>query len=136
MLQRFQPFPDRAAAVTFLDGTPTAEAWAADLEQRADGFWPRFDAQVMETTIRAVADEARWAQWESITAPTLLVTGDRGYADPEELRRMRELRPEVDHQVIANAGHDAHLDQPEEWHRILRTFLVSPPLQPGGRGTR
>jgi pimeloyl-ACP methyl ester carboxylesterase len=41
------PFPSREAAYAFLGGAPLAEAWAADLEERADGFWPRFAAGVM-----------------------------------------------------------------------------------------
>jgi pimeloyl-ACP methyl ester carboxylesterase len=117
------PFADEAAAVEFLGATPVAEAWARDLEARADGRWPRFDADVMEAAIRAVADEARWAEWQSITAPTLLVRGDRGNVDERELRRMLELRPEVEQAVIADAGHDAHLDQPAAWHEVLRGFL-------------
>jgi len=117
------PFADEAAAVAFLGATPTAEAWARDLEARADGRWPRFDADVLETAIRAVADTARWDEWRSVTAPTLLVRGDRGYTDERELGRMLELRPGVEQAVIVDAGHDAHLDQPAAWQRILRAFL-------------
>jgi pimeloyl-ACP methyl ester carboxylesterase len=117
------PFADEAAAVAFLGATPTAEAWARDLEVRADGRWPRFDADVVEAAIRAVADTARWDEWQSVTAPTLLVRGDRGNTDEGELRRMLDLRPDVEQAVISDAGHDAHLDQPAAWQRILRGFL-------------
>jgi pimeloyl-ACP methyl ester carboxylesterase len=117
------PFADKAAAVAFLGATPTAEAWARDLEVRADGRWPRFDADVVEAAIRAVADTARWDEWQSVTAPTLLVRGDRGNTDEGELRRMLDLRPDVEQAVISDAGHDAHLDQPAAWQRILRGFL-------------
>jgi pimeloyl-ACP methyl ester carboxylesterase len=100
-----------------------AEAWGRDLEQRADGWWPRFDADVMETTIRGVADVARWDEWQSITAPTLLVWGGRNKGDEAERSRMIELRPDVEQATIADAGHDAHLDQPAEWLSLLRGFL-------------
>jgi pimeloyl-ACP methyl ester carboxylesterase len=118
------PFADTAAAVDFLGSTPTAEAWANDLEARADGLWPRFDADIMQTTIRAVADVARWDEWQRSTVPTLLVRGDRGTVDAAELSRMLELRPAVREVVIPAAGHDAHLDQPVAWLAILRAFLA------------
>ena len=55
-----RPFPSRAAAVEHLGGTPLAHAWARDLDQRADGFWPRFDPDVMQAAIAAVVQTARW----------------------------------------------------------------------------
>jgi len=100
-----------------------AVAWAADLAVREDGLWPRFDADVMETAIRGVAASARWDAWAAVTAPTLLVRGDRGNVGADELSRMIELRPGVDQAVIGDAGHDAHLDQPAAWQAILRNFL-------------
>jgi pimeloyl-ACP methyl ester carboxylesterase len=118
------PFASPAAAVEFLGGTPMAEAWGRDLESRADGWWPRFDPDVMETTIRAVADVARWDEWQSITVPTLLVRGGLNKVDEQELGRQLELRPEVEQAVIAEAGHDAHLDQPAAWISVLKDFLA------------
>jgi pimeloyl-ACP methyl ester carboxylesterase len=117
------PFAEPADAVRFLGGGPMAEAWGRDLESRADGWWPRFDPDVMETTIRGVADVARWDEWQRITAPTLLVFGGRNKRDEAELRRMIELRPDVEQATIADAGHDAHLDQPAAWLAVLRDFL-------------
>jgi pimeloyl-ACP methyl ester carboxylesterase len=119
-----RPFASRAAAVSFLGGTPTAEAWAADLEERADGFHPRFDADVMEAAIRPVAATARWAEWAAVTAPTLLIRGGRGTCPPEEDARMRALRPEAGYAVIPDAGHDAHLDQPAAWLDLLGAGLA------------
>ncbi|GAA3454475.1 alpha/beta fold hydrolase [Dactylosporangium matsuzakiense] len=118
------PFPSAAAAVSFLGTTPTAHAWAADLEQHPDGLRPRFDADMMEAAIRPVAAEARWAQWQAVRAPTLLIRGERGTCPPEEDARMRALRPGVRYATIADAGHDAHLDQPEAWLTLLRAALT------------
>ncbi|WP_433199793.1 alpha/beta fold hydrolase [Dactylosporangium sp. CS-047395] len=117
------PFASRAAAEEFLGGTATARAWAADLEPTPDGLRPRFDADVMEAAIRPVAAEARWDEWSSITAPTLLIRGSRGTCPPEEDARMRSLRPSVGYEVIADAGHDAHLDQPAAWLDLLNREL-------------
>jgi pimeloyl-ACP methyl ester carboxylesterase len=113
------PFEDRAAAVEFLGGTPTAVAWAADLQRHEDGLRPRFDADVMQAAIEPVAARARWDEWRSVTAPTLLIRGANGTCPPAEDARMRELRPDTGYAVIPDAGHDAHLDQPEAWLELL-----------------
>jgi pimeloyl-ACP methyl ester carboxylesterase len=119
------PFADRAAAVAHLGGTPTARALAADLDETPDGLRPRFDADVMEAAIAPVAAEARWAEWSSIAAPTLLVRGDRGTVPADEDARMRAERPDVRHAVIAGAGHDAHLDAPAAWQALLALYVSS-----------
>ena len=47
------PFPDRAAAVEFFGGPSLwAEAWADGLEQRDDGWWPRFELAEIVRTLR------------------------------------------------------------------------------------
>jgi pimeloyl-ACP methyl ester carboxylesterase len=117
------PFPDVDSAVTFLGSTPTAWSWARDMEQRADGLWPRFDANVMRAAITAVAEEARWAEWQNVKAPTLLVRGQHGTIPADEVQRMLTMRPDVEHVVVPGAGHDVHLDQPDAWMSILRTYL-------------
>ncbi|MGX6604090.1 alpha/beta fold hydrolase [Micromonosporaceae bacterium Da 78-11] len=116
------PFADEAAALGFLGDTAIGRAWTADLERRPDGLWPRFDAEVMETAIRGVAETARWAQWAAVTAPTLVMHGAEGNQDPTEVRRMLTM-PGVRHVVVADAGHDVHLDQPTVTYELIRDFL-------------
>ena len=117
------PFPDEDAAVAFLGSTPTARAWASDMERRDGGLWPRFDADVLAGAIRGVASTARWAEWQRITAPTLLVHGETGYADAAETDRMLRLRPDVRRVVVPGAGHDVHLDRPERCRALVTGFL-------------
>ena len=117
------PFPSRTAAVEFLGATSLARAWAEDLEHRADGYWPRFDPDVMETAIRGVAATAQWADWQRVRAPTLLVLGADSRIPDDEVTRMGELRPDLELVTIPDSGHDAHLDQPEVWRRLLGEFL-------------
>lgn len=118
------PFPSRQAALAFLGGAPLAEAWAADLEERADGFWPRFDAGVMVAAISAVA-VPRWAEWASVTAPTLAVYGGNGMfpeaSKDEFVRRGRDVT-RVD---LPGASHDAHLDAFDAWMAALRGFVLA-----------
>ena len=77
----------------------------------------------MIPAIRAVADVARWPEWETLSVPTLMITGERGNQDERERRRMLELRPDVTHVVVPDAGHDVHLDQPAACAALVRDFL-------------
>jgi pimeloyl-ACP methyl ester carboxylesterase len=117
------PFPDRESAVSFLGSTATARAWAQDLEMRDDGYWPRFDPDILESAITAVADQARWTEWGQITAPTLMVLAERSAIDPDEVQRMQAARAQVGHVVVPDCGHDVHLDQPGRWAAILGDYL-------------
>jgi pimeloyl-ACP methyl ester carboxylesterase len=77
----------------------------------------------MRNAIDAVAEMARWTEWRQVQAPTLLVRGQSGTTTTAEVEHMLALRPDVQHTVIPDAGHDAHLDQHSAWVKILRDFL-------------
>ncbi|MFB7949390.1 alpha/beta fold hydrolase [Kitasatospora phosalacinea] len=117
------PFPDRAAAVAFFGGGPCGEAWADGLEPRPDGWWPRFDAEVMVASIAPLAARDHWADWAALTCPTLLVLGQHGIVPPAETDRMLTLRPEVRAVGLPGAGHDVHLERPGELHRLVSELL-------------
>lgn len=116
------PFADEAAAAAFLGDRAITGAWIAGFERRADGLYPRFDADVMEAAIRPVAATARWAEWARVTAPTLLVHGSEDEQDPAEVRRMT-AKPGVEQIVVAGAGHDVHLEQPDRTAQLVRDFI-------------
>lgn len=116
---------DRVTTSDFLGTEPTARSWIRDLEQREDGLWPRFEPDVMHAAIAAVAQRARWQDWQLVKAPTLLVYGQSGTIQASEVRRMRDLRPKVTHVVIPDAGHDLHLEQHDAWIQALTGFLES-----------
>ncbi|MFE2265241.1 alpha/beta fold hydrolase [Streptomyces griseosporeus] len=113
-------FPTREDAESFLGH----EAWAAGLTQREDGHWhPRFDPRKMIEAVTELATHDYWQDWSHITCPTLLIRGDRGTTPPEEATEMRARRPEMRVEVIPDGGHDVHLDQPGQVHRVVRAFL-------------
>ncbi|WP_327038008.1 alpha/beta hydrolase [Micromonospora maris] len=120
------PFADLSSAAEFLGSTPIARSWLRDLDRRTDGLWPRFEPDVMRAAIAAVADRARWDEWQQVKVPTLLVQGQNGTIPAAEVQQMLSLRSDVMHIVIPDAGHDAHLEQRDAWVRALRTFLGSP----------
>ncbi|MFE2347513.1 alpha/beta fold hydrolase [Kitasatospora cineracea] len=117
------PFPDRAAAVAFFGGGPVGAAWADGLERRPDGWWPRFDPEVLVDSLAGIAARDHWADWAALSCPTLLVLGQGGIIPPAEADRMLALRPEVRAVSVRGAGHDVHLEQPAELLRMVGEFL-------------
>lgn len=111
-------------AASFLGGGLVGPAWAAGLEHRDGGWWPRFDRDVMVRTI-AAAVGPRWDEWDQVTCPTLVVRGGNGYMGAEEFARMsrRERVTTVD---VPGGGHDVHLDSPDAVRAAITTFLASP----------
>lgn len=120
------PFRDEQAATDFLGSGVLQRAWVADLERRADGLWPRFAVDALVETMEAVDEAPRWAEWESVKAPTLAVFADNGMFDEvtkhDFVVRGRDVR-RID---IPAAGHDAHLEAPSAWIATLRAFLLHP----------
>lgn len=119
------PFVDREAASVALGDGPLERAWIDDLEERADGLYPRFDANVMQSTVEAVATP-RWTEWESVLAPTLVVYADGGMFSEEEKSEFVRRGGNVRRADLTNASHDAHLDAFEQWTRALITFIRVP----------
>ncbi|WP_374945996.1 alpha/beta fold hydrolase [Agreia sp.] len=116
------PFASVGAARGFLGSGALERAWAGDLEHRGDGYYPRFDAQVMVRVIDAVA-VPRWREWESVLSPTLAVFAENGLftedAKAEFVRRGRDVR----RADIAGATHDAHLYSFDTWIALVKDFL-------------
>ncbi|MDN3022575.1 alpha/beta hydrolase [Streptomyces sp. S.PB5] len=113
------PFGSVAEAERFLGH----EAWARGLEQRADGWYPRFDPDRMVESLAELAENAYWQEWSRITCPTLVVQGGNGTMRPTEAADMRALRPDVRVTVVPGAGHDVHLEQPEQLAVAMDEFV-------------
>ncbi|MCI2957666.1 alpha/beta hydrolase [Agromyces atrinae] len=116
------PFADVAAARAFLGEGVLQEAWIAGLESAPDGLRPRFDADVMEATASAVA-EPRWAEWEGVTTPTLVVFGEHGMFSEEQRAAFVDRGRSVIRLDLPGASHDAHLDAHDAWIAALRSAL-------------
>lgn len=116
------PFADRSAASVALGTGPLAQAWVADLEERTDGLYPRFDPDVMVATIAGVSIP-RWREWEQVVAPTLLVYAENGMFSEQQKERFLACRRSATRIDIAGASHDAHLDAFDSWIAALRPFL-------------
>ncbi|ACL41204.1 alpha/beta hydrolase fold protein [Pseudarthrobacter chlorophenolicus A6] len=116
------PFGSRDAASAFLGDGPLARAWAEDLEERADGFWPRFDPGVMAEAEAGLA-APRWREWHAVRAPALVVYGGQGMFTPGAKDAFVGQGHRVSRVDLPEASHDAHLDAFEDWVGALRGFL-------------
>ena len=73
------PFGTHDQAVKFFGGpSVAAEAWISGLRLREDGYWPSFEVEVMERTLREAARQSYWDDWDKITCPILVVVGEVG----------------------------------------------------------
>jgi pimeloyl-ACP methyl ester carboxylesterase len=118
------PFPDYDSAMYFFGGdNELGRAWADGFEQRQDGLWPRWDLDVMVRTMAPIFEREYWAEWELLPHPTLLVLGQDSRIDPRRVEHMLAARPTTRRVMIAQAGHDVHLEQSRAWLRALDEFL-------------
>jgi pimeloyl-ACP methyl ester carboxylesterase len=117
------PFADRAAALAALGDGPLERAWVDDLEEGPDGLRPRFDADVLQATIEAVG-VPRWAEWESVTAPTLVVWAEGGMFTAEQQDAFVAHGRTVTRVDLDGGSHDAHLDAHDAWIAALAPFVA------------
>jgi len=117
------PFASRDEALGFFGYTTWGRAWADGLERRDGSLWPAFDADVMVAALTESAERSYWDEWRRVACRTLVVrAGDDGV--PEGLvDRMVAEAPNAHSAVVADAGHDLHLHQPEAWRSVLEEFL-------------
>ncbi|QNP72479.1 alpha/beta hydrolase [Streptomyces roseirectus] len=115
------PFPSYRSAVTFF-GHPS---WADGLDWHTDGTGhPRITPEKMIEAAHDPATRSYWDSWTTLRCPTLVVRGAQGSTPASQLTAMHTHRPTETHlTTIPNAGHDVHLDRPEELHEAISTFL-------------
>jgi pimeloyl-ACP methyl ester carboxylesterase len=76
------PFPSREAAVAFHGGGgggPVGEGWAAGLEERDGGLWPRFNRDVMVNSLAENAQRSFRREWAQVVCPTLVVLAESSF---------------------------------------------------------
>jgi pimeloyl-ACP methyl ester carboxylesterase len=130
------PFASREAAVAFFGGPSlSADAWAGGLERRDEGWWPRYDVEVMMRTLHEADSQSYWEQWERISCPALVTRGGQGSLSSADAKSMVERGRHVTLVEVADATHDLHLDRPDQWREALSAFLDSlDALSRRGRG--
>lgn len=117
------PFPSRETATAFFGSGPVGAGWVAGLEEHADGWWPRFDRDVMVGSLTENARRSFWHEWEQVACPTLVVLAQSGFLSAQEADEMLSRRPATMALSIPGTGHDLHLEQPEILHSVVAEFL-------------
>jgi pimeloyl-ACP methyl ester carboxylesterase len=118
------PFAGRQEALGFFGDTTWGRAWADGLEEREDGLRQAFDVDVMIASLAETSRREYWEEWRRVSCPTLVVrAGDDGVA-PELVDRMVAEAQDARSAVVADAGHDLHLYQPERWRQALEAFVA------------
>jgi pimeloyl-ACP methyl ester carboxylesterase len=119
------PFASRAEAVRFFGGGARGEGWAAGLDERDGGLWPRFDREVLVRSLRQNAGRSCWREWEQVACPTLVVLAQRSFLGAPEVDEMMRRRPRTTAVSIPGTGHDLHLERPDALHDVLAGFLTA-----------
>ena len=119
-----RPFSDRDAALAFFASTSRdPSTWVEGLKGRDDGYWPRFDLDVVLRALGAVAVRSWWDEWKKVECPTWVVRGDRGSLSMELAEQMAASLSQATVVTIADAGHDVHLEQSERLAEVLTAVL-------------
>ncbi len=118
-----RPFRSRGEAVAFFGGGLRGEAWADGLEVRDEGLWPRFETEVLVRMLREATARERWAEWERLVCPVLVVRGGHGYFEGPYMEAMASRARLGRYAELPDAGHDLHLEDPSGWRRVVEEFV-------------
>jgi 2-succinyl-6-hydroxy-2,4-cyclohexadiene-1-carboxylate synthase len=72
------------------------------------------------------AQPSYWNRLADLRAPTLLITGELDHKFAQFAARMHAELPDARMEVVANAGHAVHLEQPARYVQIVSDFLHQP----------
>ncbi|WP_143305568.1 alpha/beta fold hydrolase [Chitinophaga vietnamensis] len=60
-----------------------------------------------------------------INIPSLLISGDKGVVSADVAAALQNLNASLQVELIPEAGHSLHVDQPQRFAAIIKTFLAS-----------
>lgn len=123
------PFADMSSGVAYFEkhcgSGAAAKAWAAGLQSGNAGLVPAFELDILERILSVIHPRARWSEWDTITAPPVLITGSAGFQSRTEVQTMLRRNPHARHVEVPGAGHDVHLDEPAAGAAQIDQFLTS-----------
>jgi len=96
-----------------------------NLIRNKDGFLWRINLNAIEQNHLILRDYPEKLANNIYTGPTLFIAGGKSdYIKPEHHCIIKELFPNATHKIIENANHWVHADEPEEFIRILKAFVM------------
>lgn len=94
------------------------------LEEHGGSLHPCVDADVMVQVIAEVA-APRWAEWERITTPALVVYADGGMFTEQQKAEFAGRGTNTTGVDFTRASHEAHRDPFAQWVAPLRAFITA-----------
>ena len=118
MTRRLRPAPEFNAIPAEI-----RELGPAYRATNAEGL-ARWKSLAQHVKPQATRNRITFAALEGIKTPTLLITGDADlYTPPPVLRLLAARFPNCASLVIAECGHSAFWEQPEQFNRAVRDFI-------------
>jgi pimeloyl-ACP methyl ester carboxylesterase len=118
------PFASLDEARQFFGGdTLAASTWTRVLERRGEVYWPQFEPRNMVASLADMTIRDYWTEWGRVSCPTLIVGGEQSRLPKDSMRKMAQDLARAHYVQIEGAGHDVHLDRPEEWQAVAEEFL-------------
>jgi 2-succinyl-6-hydroxy-2,4-cyclohexadiene-1-carboxylate synthase len=71
------------------------------------------------------AQESLWPRLNGLALPTLLIAGELDTKFVQIARQMQAKLPISRFDIVANAGHTVHLEQPAEFDRLVLDYLIN-----------
>lgn len=136
------PFSDRRAAKEWFDTEfkvrfaehRKVEGLAAYLyaniteNEKKEAVWRFYEPGIRETVERGRTED-RWDDIKSLSPPTLLVRGEYSTDLPRDLyEQVLARNPRIEGVEIKGSGHWIHSDKPDEFIKVLQSFLHDRPL--------
>lgn len=111
-----RPSPEeRELSKVYRDTNPEGTRRWIEIQQRAQSAGLAPTAQTNEVTLAAIA---------ATRVPILLIAGEYDHLlTPEVLKSVASRLPNSEAQLIRNAGHQAHWEQPEAFNALVLDFL-------------
>lgn len=136
------PFPNKKAAKDFFMNEFPKNTWIrgelqtiglylySNIIDKPDGSadW-RFSRNAIIESVALGRAKDHWQEFSSLSIPTLVMRGAQSPdLSSEVFQRMLKSNPRVSGAQVDNAGHWIHYDQPEEFIRIIKSFVGNTPL--------
>jgi pimeloyl-ACP methyl ester carboxylesterase len=114
---------DDEALAFFGPDTRGARVWVDGLTREGDRLTARFDPEQMVEVMRNLATEPRWPHWANVKADTTLMTASSTALAKTDIDGMLTTSPGTSHVVVADSGHDVHLDQPRAVAKLITRIV-------------
>jgi pimeloyl-ACP methyl ester carboxylesterase len=110
--------PDLVTGLVLIEASPARDAAAPErvrafFTAQPEAYGRAVDSARAAAMVEELAARDWWDEWGAIRCRTLIVRGADGAIDRSEIERMQAENSHASLALIANAGHDVHLEQPE-----------------------